>query len=96
MTAFNVTAFPEIFGELLGLDVEPMGILITVVGICLISLVLATLELDITGIAITNVAFICFTTYLNWFPIWITIIIALIVSVLTARKAVTVLQGGGI
>ena len=92
---FNFTEIPEIFGELLGLGLEPTGILLTVIGLMAISITLAILELSNMGIAVVDVSWISFCTYMEWFPIWIMIIIALIVAVLFARKAVKYIGGTG-
>ena len=92
---FNVTEIPEIFGEILGLNLEPTGILVTLLGIMAISITLAILELSNMGIAIVDVCWISFATYMQWFPIWIMIIISLMIAVLFARKTVEYLGGSG-
>ena len=92
---FNVTEIPEIFGEILGLNLEPTGILLTLLGVMAISITLAILELSNMGIAIADVCWISFATYMQWFPIWIMIIISLMIAVLFARKTVEYLGGSG-
>lgn len=92
---FNVTGIPEIFGEILGLGLEPSGILLTIIGLMAISITLSVLDLSNMGIAIIDVCWVSFCTYMAWFPIWIMIIIALIVAVLFARKTVTYIGGSG-
>ena len=92
---FNLTEIPEVFGEILGLNLEPSGILLTIIGLAVISVTLSILELSNMGIAITDVAWISFCTYMSWFPIWIMIIISLIIAVLFARKTVAYIAGSG-
>ena len=92
---FNVTEIPEIFGEILGLGLEPSGILLTIIGLAVISITLSILELSNMGIAIIDVSWIAFCTYMQWFPIWIMIIVTLIVAVLFARKTVSYIAGSG-
>ena len=92
----NLTELPEIFGKILGLNLEPTGIIITMVTLMAISITLAILELSNMGIAIVDVSWISFCTYMNWFPIWIMIIISLLVAVLFARKAVRYIGGSGV
>lgn len=94
MTAFNMTAFPEIFGDLLGLGIEPMGVLLTLAIVVCVTLTLSILSLDMTGIAVADICIISFCTYLDWFPIWVTILIALFVAVLTAKKTTSIFGGG--
>jgi len=93
---FNFTEIPEIFGEILGLGLEPTGIIITVVTLMGISITLAILELSNMGIAVVDICWISFCTYMEWFPIWIMIIIALLVAVLFARKTVRYVGGSGV
>ena len=91
----NITEIPEVFGEILGLGLEPMGILMTIVGLMAITITLAVLELSNMGIAVTNIGWIAFCTYMGWFPVWITIIIALVIAVMFAKKTVNVIAGSG-
>jgi len=92
---FNVTEIPEIFGEWLGLGLEPTAILLTIIGLMAISITLAVLELSNMGIAVIDVGWISFCTFMQWFPIWIMIIISLIIAVLFARKTVKYIGGSG-
>jgi len=94
MSAFNMTAFPEIFGDLLGLDLEPMGVLLTIAIVVSVTLTLSILSLDFTGIAVADICIIAFCTYLDWFPIWVTILIALFVAALVGKKTVSIFGGG--
>lgn len=91
---FNLTEMPEIFGEILGLGLEPTGIFLTIIGLMAISITLAVLELSNMGIAIIDICWISFCTYMEWFPIWIMIIIALVVAVLIGQKTVKFVSGG--
>ena len=93
---FNFTEIPEIFGEILGLGLEPTGILLTIIGLMAISITLAILELSNMGIAVIDICWISFCTYMQWFPIWIMIIIALGIAVLFARKTVAYIGGSGV
>ena len=93
---FNFTEIPEIFGEILGLGLEPTGILITIIGLMSISITLAILDLSNMGIGVVDVSWISFCTYMGWFPIWIMIIITLLVAVLFARKTVRYIGGSGV
>ena len=92
---FNITEIPEIFGELFSLDLEPTGILLTIIGLMVISITLAVLDLSNMGIAVMDISWISFCTYMGWFPIWIMIIITLGIAVLFARKVVTYVAGAG-
>jgi len=93
MTGFNLTELPEVFGEILGLSLEPSAVLISIVGLAIISLCLALVDLSNMGIAICDISWLTFATYLGWFPIWIMIIIVLIIAVLFARKVVSYSSG---
>lgn len=92
---FNLTEIPEVIGEILGVGLEPTGIIITIVTLMALSITLAILELSNMGIAIVDICWIAFCTYMNWFPIWIMIIIVLITAVLFAQKTVKYLGGSG-
>jgi len=91
---FNVTAIPENFGILLGLEIETSAILMTLVFIAIISFTCAVLELELLGIVVLDIVSLTFFTMMGWFPIWIFIIIALIIAVLFGQKTVTYIKGG--
>jgi len=93
---FNITEIPEIFGEILGLGLEPTGILMTILSLMAITITLSILELSNMGIAVVDVSWISFCTYMEWFPIWIMILISLLVAVLFARKTVAYISGSGV
>ena len=92
---FNLTEIPEIFGDILGLGVEPTGILMTIVGLMAISVTLAILDLSNMGIAVTCIGWVAFCTYMGWFPIWIMILVALVIAVMFAKKTVNIIAGSG-
>ena len=93
---FNFTEIPEIFGEIMGLGLEPTGILISIIGLMVISITLSILDLSNMGIAVTDIAWISFCTYMGWFPIWIMIIISLGIAVLFGKKTVSYIAGTGV
>ena len=62
---FNFTEIPEIFGDILGLGLEPTGILITIIGLMCISVTLAILDLSNMGIAVMDISWISFCTYMG-------------------------------
>lgn len=92
---FNLTEIPEIIGEILGIGLEPTGIIITIFTLAALSVTLAILELSNMGIAIVDVSWIAFCTYMGWFPIWVMIIIVLLIAVLFAKKTVRYTGGSG-
>lgn len=91
---FNVTEIPEVFSDLLGLELEPTSILISLVCLMVLSITLAILELDIIGVIIADLSLLAFFCLMGWFPVWIFIIISILVAVLFARKTVSVISGG--
>lgn len=90
---FNVTAIPENFSVLLGLEIETTAILASLLVLLVISVTCALLELDLLGIVILDIVVITFFTAIGWFPIWITILIGLAIAVLFGRKTVSLLSG---
>lgn len=91
---FNVTEIPEVFGVVLGLDVEPTGALLSLFGLLVIIVTLAILEVNNTGMAIVGIAYLSFCVYMAWFPMWILILIALAVAGLSSRAILDKLVGG--
>jgi len=78
----NLTQLPEIFSDNLGipLDVSSIGIALVIIVATIIFLAI----LDVNFVVIFAVSMIELTlfTFMQWFPIYITIIIALICAIL--------------
>lgn len=94
MSGFNLTALPEVFSTVLGMDLEPTAIFLTLIGLMAIIVFLAVLEINKTGMALVGITYLAFCTYMAWFPIWIMIIISLVVAVLVGQKTVAYIKGG--
>lgn len=99
MTGLNLTQVPEVFTELLGIPVIASGILISMLIVLSAVVFLALLDCPPMGIAGAIIGLIAFFTFLGWFPVWISIGIALAIAVLfgvTVRKTFTGSGGGDI
>lgn len=93
---FNVTAIPENFSVLLGLEIETTAILASLVFIAVISFTCAVLGLELLGVVVLDIVALTFFTMMGWFPIWIMILIGLAIAVLFARKTVSLMSGEGV
>lgn len=92
---FNVTAIPENFAPILGLDIEAVAIGISVIGLLVLVLFLAVLDVKAVGIVGVSLTYLAFTTFMGWFPFWIFIIIALLTAIMVARKINEQMSGSG-
>lgn len=92
---FNVTAIPENLAPILGLDIEAVAIGISVVGLLVLVLFLAVLDVRAVGIVGVSLTYLAFTTFMGWFPFWIFIIIALLTAIMVSRKINEQMSGSG-
>lgn len=90
---FNVTAIPENFAPILGLDIEAVAIGMTVIGLLVLVLFLTILDVKTEGLTGVSLAYLAFCTYMGWFPFWIFIIIGLLTAIMTARKINEAMSG---
>jgi len=91
----NMTEVPEVIGTILNVPSEVAGIAITIVLTACLVIFLAIIKAPELATAGLTVASFGFFTFLEWFPIWVTILIALVVSLLFGKEAVSMLKGGG-
>ena len=83
----NITDVAEVFGQFFGVGAEFGGIFISVIIVIAVLLAFSLYTQNEMAIAISGVGLFSLFTFLEWFPIWLTIIIVLIVAVLVGRKA---------
>lgn len=91
----NLTQVPEVFSNVLNIPVVASGLLITLIFILVIVVGLSLLNTPPLGIAGAVIVAITFFTFLQWFPVWITIVIALAIAVLFGVKVKDNLASGG-
>lgn len=84
----NVTDIPEVFGNLFNVDAEVGGIIISVIVFMAVIIAVSLVSNSLMAVSVSGITLIALFTFLGWFPIWLTIIIALMVIVLFARDAI--------
>lgn len=95
MTGLNLTQVPEVFTEVLGIPLIASGILISMIIILVVVVFLALLDCPMMGIAGSIVGLIAFFTFIGWFPIWVSIGIALIIAILFGTRVRNTITGSG-
>jgi len=85
---FNLTDIPEAFGELFNVTPEIGGILISVLVIVAVVMAVSLASNSLVAVGISAISLIAFFTFMGWFPIWITILIALFIAVMFGRDTV--------
>lgn len=96
--ALNMTAIPQAIGDILGVSYEVAGIIISVgltIALILALSLLVEHFMSILPVSIVSIAMFTLFTFLDWFPIWILIIISGLTAVLMAKEVNSMFSGGG-
>lgn len=84
----NITDIPQAFGNLFNVSPEVGGILISVLVLVAVLVGVSLVNNSLMAVSVIGISLISLFTFLGWFPIWLTIIIALLVIVMFARDAI--------
>lgn len=89
----NLTEIPEQFGNLFNVGSDVGGVMISVIVLLAVIVAVSLAKDSLVAISLSGIGVISFFTFLGWFPIWLTIIIALALVVMFGRDAI---NGSGV
>jgi len=92
---FNITDIPEAFGEIFNVSAEIGGVLISTIVIVAVIMAVSLASNSLIAVGISGISLVAFFTFMGWFPIWLTILIALFIAVMFGRDAVGLGGFGG-
>lgn len=90
----NMTAIPETFANILNIPTQTAGIMVSlfiVAAIVIFMSIIKAKEIAIAGVIPVTLAFL---TFIGWFDVWITMLVALLVSVLFGKEAAKIVRSG--
>ena len=91
----NMTEIPQVFADLLNIPENTAGVLLSIILVAAVVVFLSIVKAKEIAIAGVTVGMFSLFTFLTWFPIWVTILVALVVAVLFGKEASTIIRGGG-
>lgn len=83
----NITDIPQVFADLFGVEASVGGIIISVIVFFAVIVAVSLVSNSLMAVSVSGITMIALFTFLGWFPIWLTVIIALMVIVLFARDS---------
>lgn len=90
----NMTAIPETFANILNIPTYTAGILVSLFIVAGLVIFMAIIKAPEIAIGATAPVALAFLTFIGWFDVWITILVALIVSVMFGKEATKILRSG--
>ena len=85
---FNLTDIPEAFGNIFNVTPEIGGVLVSVLVIVAVIMAVSLASNSLVAVGVSGISTMAFFTFMGWFPIWLTILIALFIAIMFGRDVV--------